>query len=375
MTRVVVGDIHKSKAQTLVNTVNCIGVMGKGVALGFKKRFPDMYDDYVRRCREGKVRLGRPYLYRPPAPPWVLNFPTKEHWRSVARLQDIIEGLEYLESHYRQWGITSLAVPPLGCGQGQLEWRVVGRTLYRHLKRLSIPVELYAPHGTPPEQLQLSFLEQPGEDVRRTKGSAPPVRVEPSWVALSEILARIEKEPYHWPIGRVTFQKLAYFATQAGLPTGLRFKRASFGPFAPDVKSLVTRLVNNGLIREELMGRMFRVRIGPTYHDAKQEYNRELDPWEPIIRKIVDLFLRMRTWQAEMAATVHFAMQSLIQATGRKPSEKEVLAEVLNWKQRHRPPLDEAQVALTIRNLSMLGWLDVNASVDLPVPEETMVNV
>jgi uncharacterized protein YwgA len=173
----------------------------------------------------------------------------------------------------------------------------------------------------------------------------------------------------------VTFQKLAYFATQAGLPTGLGFKRASFGPFAPDVKSLVTRLVNNGLIREEVMGRMFRVRIGPTYHDAKQEYNRELDAWEPIIRKIVDLFLRMRTWQAEMAATVHFAMQSLVQATGRKPSEKEVLAEVLNWKQRHRPPLGEAQVALTIRNLSMLGWLDVNPSVDLPVPEETMVSV
>lgn len=92
MITVVRGDLFKSKAQTLVNTVNCVGVMGKGIALGFKKQFPEMFADYVRRCEAGEVRVGQPYLYRSLLPPWVLNFPTKDHWRSVARLSDITKG-------------------------------------------------------------------------------------------------------------------------------------------------------------------------------------------------------------------------------------------------------------------------------------------
>ncbi len=143
-----VGNIFESKAQTLVNTVNCVGIMGKGLALEFKKLFPDMYEDYVARCKANKVRLGEPYLYRRLLSPWILNFPTKDHWRSVSRLSDIVAGLEYLEKHYHEWEITSLAVPALGCSNGQLEWRVVGPTLYRYLSRLDIPVELYAPYGT-----------------------------------------------------------------------------------------------------------------------------------------------------------------------------------------------------------------------------------
>lgn len=156
MVRVIIGDMFESKAQTLVNTVNCVGIMGKGVALEFKKRFPDMFEDYVKRCAVRQVRLGRPYLFKRPMRPWILNFPTKNHWRSVSHLEDIVEGLHYLQRRYQEWGITSLAVPPLGCGNGQLERRVVGPTLHRHLKALEIPVELYAPFGTTHEELQPS---------------------------------------------------------------------------------------------------------------------------------------------------------------------------------------------------------------------------
>ena len=81
--RVVEGDLFTSQAQTLVNTVNTEGVMGKGIALEFRKRFPEMYQDYVQRCRRHEVRLGRPYLFKRPVEPWILNFPTKDHWRSL----------------------------------------------------------------------------------------------------------------------------------------------------------------------------------------------------------------------------------------------------------------------------------------------------
>lgn len=138
------GNLLQSRAQTLVNTVNCIGVMGKGIALAFKRRYPEMFNDYAERCRRGEVGLGRPYLYKADDH-WIVNFPTKQHWRARSHLQDVIDGLEYLEKHYREWGVTSLAVPALGCGNGQLEWNVVGPTIARHLGRFDIPVELYPP--------------------------------------------------------------------------------------------------------------------------------------------------------------------------------------------------------------------------------------
>lgn len=375
MVEILIGDMFKSKAQTLVNTVNCVGVMGKGIALEFKQRFPEMHEDYLRRCAAREVRLGQPYLYSSLLPPWVLNFPTKDHWRSVSRLEDIMHGLRYLEQHCREWGIKSLAVPSLGCGHGQLEWRVVGPTLYRCLKHLDIPVELYAPYGTPDEELQPTFLEQIPEGGRATTSGDEASRMKPAWIALVKILEEIEGERYHHPIGRTSFQKIAYFATESGIPTGLSYRRSSYGPYSPELKELVTRLVNNGLIREERLGRMFAVKTGPTFKDACRSYEKELVEWKDTIKVLADLFMRMHTKQAELAATVHFAAMSIAaMKKTERPSESEVLGEVMNWKQRRRPPLNEDEVAATIRGLGMLGWLNVKSSADLPVSEKAVLD-
>ncbi len=260
------GDLLASKAQTLVNTVNCVGIMGKGIALAFKRRYPEMFKDYVRRCDRGEVQLGRPYVYRADDH-LILNFPTKQHWRAVSRLKDIIAGLEYLEAHSREWGITSLAVPPLGCGNGQLEWEVVGPTLHRHLSRLDIPVELYVPHGETLTGQQSLF--------GASDEAATPDRerfVEAEWVAVVAILDRLERQQHHWPVGRIMFQKLVYFATQAGIPTGLQYEAASYGPYAADLKRMLARLQNNGLAVERQRGNMFEVRVGPTYRDAVAQF-------------------------------------------------------------------------------------------------------
>jgi O-acetyl-ADP-ribose deacetylase (regulator of RNase III)/uncharacterized protein YwgA len=372
MAKVLMGDILKSKAQTLVNTVNCVGIMGKGIALKFKEQFPDMFNDYVERCNRKEVKLGKPYLFKRLTSPWILNFPTKEHWRSVSRINDIIQGLKYLLQHYKEWGITSLAVPPLGCGQGQLEWKIVGPTLYRYLSQLDIPIELYAPHGTPHEELKPEFLDQEPSDILSEQAKQIPERVKPAWVALVEILSRLEQEPYHWPVGRTTFQKIAYIATQEGLPTGLHYQKSSFGPFSPEMKGVITRLVNNGLIREDQLGRMFAVKVGSTFADARKAYMNELAQWEPIIEKTTDLFMRMQTRQSEVVATVLFAANILANRKKEQPSETEVLTEVLQWKQRRRPPLDTGEVAYTIRNLAALRWLKVKPSTDLPISDEVL---
>lgn len=371
MVKVIIDDLFASDAQTLVNTVNCVGVMGKGVALEFKKRFPKMFEDYVARCARHEVRLGRPYLFRHLPPPWVLNFPTKGHWRSVTKLDDIAEGLRYLIDHYEEWGITSLAVPPLGCGNGQLEWRIVGPTLYRHLSEIKVPVELYAPYGTPHEELHPAFLD--GAPDATVAAMMPEPRWIPAeWVVLAEIVKRIQDDPYHRPVGRTVFQKIAYVATEQGLPTGIDFRRASFGPFSPDLKLMQVRLVNNGLIREEEAGRMQRVTIGPTFEAARTAYKDDIARWHAVIERTVDLFLRLDSIGAEIVASSLFAARELA-ALGPQPTERMVFDAVVEWKKRRRPALDQGDIATTIRALADRDWLEVGPSADLPLPEAELL--
>ncbi len=364
MIKVLIGDIFESKAQTIVNTINCVGIMGKGLALAFKQKFPDMFKEYVEKCAKKQVKLGQPYLYKTLLPPWILNFPTKDHWRSMTNLQDIITGLEYLMHNYKKWEITSIAFPPLGCGEGQLEWKVVGPTLYRYLNKMDIPIELYAPYGTPAIQLEKNFFED--KDIF-CSGAKPldPKWIKPSWVALVEILKRIEEQPYHWSTGRVIFQKIAYIATQLGLPTELEYYKASYGPFSKQLKPLTTRLLNNGLIVEEEKERMFVVKTGPTFDDARKTYSGYLHQWENIIERTSDLFIRLNTKQAEIVSTVVFSADMLKKSSKKEPTENDVLNEIMKWKQKRKPPLEQNEIAKTIRNLGALGWLNVTPSADL----------
>lgn len=136
MIKVLIGNMFESQAQTLVNTVNCVGVMGKGIAKEFKKRFPDMFRDYAERCKRGDVNPGVPYIYTDLLGNSIVNFPTKDHWRSPSKLEDVIRGLDIFADKYHEWGIKSVAFPPLGCGNGGLEWRAVGPLMYQNCRNL-----------------------------------------------------------------------------------------------------------------------------------------------------------------------------------------------------------------------------------------------
>lgn len=144
------GNLFESGAQTLVNPVNCVGVMGKGVALEFKKRFPENFQDYARRCRAKQLRLGEPYLFRDPSARGIVNFPTKDHWRSSSRLVDIEKGLDHLVRNIDEWGLRSIALPALGCGNGGLAWSEVELLIQRKMHALPIEIELFAPFEAVP---------------------------------------------------------------------------------------------------------------------------------------------------------------------------------------------------------------------------------
>ena len=122
------GDLLEADVDALVNAVNTEGVMGKGIALQFKKKFPEMFEAYRRACKSGQVQPGRMHVFErnePSSPRFIINFPTKRHWRAPSRIDDIETGLAALVEEVQQRGIRSIAVPPLGCGNGGLDWQNV----------------------------------------------------------------------------------------------------------------------------------------------------------------------------------------------------------------------------------------------------------
>ncbi len=347
------GDLFESGAQTLVNTVNTVGVMGKGIALEFRKRFPSMFADYVERCRHGLVKLGEPYIYQALVPPSIVNFPTKEHWRAVSRLDAIVDGLKFLADHIEEWGVTSLAVPPLGCGNGQLEWSVVGPTLYRHLHALPIPVMLYAPHDATDEEMTSEFLKG------ATNPSGEAQRLPVALAAVADIVRRLSEERYSWPVGHTRFQKLCYFAAAAGVALPVEFEERPYGPFAPGLKRELARLVNNGVLRERKESTYVLVEPGPTLEDALRRHKFALSEYEDAIAKVTDLMLRLDPKRTELAATVHFVVRSRFGTRNVTPNDTDVLNEVKRWK---KDKFSDFEIASALGALANLGWLRLDST-------------
>lgn len=368
-----IGNIFESKSHTLVNTVNCVGVMGKGVALEFKKRWPAMACDYENRCASKKVKIGEPYLYEDMLGTSIINFPTKQHWRAASRLADIEKGLDYFLQHYKEWGIQSIAFPPLGCGNGGLDWELVGPLMYSKLSALDIPIEIYAPFGTSREQLTedfLSPLQHPLNLGKEVKGRREG-KLNLEWLVILEVLYQLETRPYTPQVGRTIFQKICHALTALGLETGLDFKKSSYGPFSDQIQKMLNALANRNLILEEQLGKMNLLKIGPGFCDVREKNKDLLEKNAKKIDKSVDLFSRIKnTEQAEEVSTVFYAVSKLKEEMNASVvPEKQVYDFVLDWKKTWDTEDKRQAMASAIRNLAMLGWIRVSASADLPLDE------
>nr|VFJ57777.1 MAG: O-acetyl-ADP-ribose deacetylase (regulator of RNase III), contains Macro domain [Candidatus Kentron sp. DK] len=370
MMKVLIGDLFESKAKTIVNTVNCVGVMGKGIAQVFKKRYPGMFDDYAQRCRLKQIQPGIPYLYTDLSGASIINFPTKDHWRSPSRLDDVIKGLDVFAEKYKEWGIESVAFPPLGCGNGGLEWVVVGPVMYQRLLALDITVEIHAPYGTPKQHLTEEFLGQAVLKPHFVKGHKQK-RLNDSWVALLEVIDRLQRQPHANPVGRTIFQKICYIFTEQGVNTGFHFKQGSYGPFSAEVKEALSVFANANLIQEQQLGRMTALRIGPEYASVRARFVDQLKPLEKKIDKTVDLFSRIKsTAQAEEVTTVLYAARKLKKdSRDNSVSEKDIYDYILEWKKDWQREEKQAAIASAIRNLEMLRWLRLQYSDSLPMED------
>lgn len=155
------GNLLEEKTEALVNTVNCVGVMGKGIALQFKQAFPETFKQYKKACDAGEVQPGQ--MFTVPTgnlfnPRYIINFPTKRHWKGKSRLEDIKTGLKALVEEVKRLEIQSIAIPPLGCGNGGLDWAVVKPLIIGAFADLpDVKVLIFEPGGTPAaDQVQVS---------------------------------------------------------------------------------------------------------------------------------------------------------------------------------------------------------------------------
>jgi O-acetyl-ADP-ribose deacetylase (regulator of RNase III) len=145
------GDILRDESEAIVNTVNCVGVMGRGIALQFRNAYPENYKAYEKACQRGEVQPGRMFVHETgelTGPRYIINFPTKRHWRGKSRMEDIDSGLEALVELLRKKKIQSIALPPLGSGLGGLDWSEVRPRIVTALGDLNdLKVTIYEPAG------------------------------------------------------------------------------------------------------------------------------------------------------------------------------------------------------------------------------------
>ena len=366
--KILIGDIFESEMKTLVNTVNCVGVMGKGIAQIVKTKYPKMFDDYAHRCAMNEVRLGEPYHYSDLTGISIVNFPTKQHWRAASRLSDIECGLDRLVAHVPTWKIESIAFPPLGCGNGGLEWTKVGPLMYSKLKDLDIPVEIYAPFGTPTRELKVDFLDAAQQMELLEKGRQWK-KLRPEWIVLIEVLYRLEQQPHTNPVGRRIFQEICYIMTKLGLDAGFHIERGSRGFFSREVQEAINVLANNNWIIEQKIGRTTALMIGPRYAADRKKVRERIRPFGGMIDKTVDLFSRIKsTDQAHEITTVIFSVQNLKQERKSSDvSEQDLFDYMLSSKGiSEYNELKRRRLAETIRNLEMLDWVKLRFSESLP---------
>ena len=226
------GDILRADTEAIVNTVNCVGVMGRGIALQFKKAWPDNFKAYAAACNSKNVQPGKMFIFETGQlanPRFIVNFPTKRHWKGASRIEDIESGLVALVADIQRLGIKSIAIPPLGAGLGGLDWLVVRDKIEAAMQPLSdVHVLLYEPAGAP----QNDRIAKQKEVPKMTAGRA----------VLIELMQRYLKGLLDPTVSLLEVHKLLYFMQEAGEPLRLNYQKAHYGPYAQNLRHVLNAI-------------------------------------------------------------------------------------------------------------------------------------
>jgi O-acetyl-ADP-ribose deacetylase (regulator of RNase III) len=344
-TRVVRGDLLRQEdVDAIVNTVNCVGVMGKGIALQFRNKWPENYRAYEAACKAGDVRLGRMFVFDSGGlvkPSYIINFPTKQHWRGKSSLEFIREGLKDLVTQVKRLRIRSIAIPPLGCGNGGLEWHDVRPLVEDAFAGMTdVDVRLFEPQGAPKPKTMQVKTRRP----RMTAGRAAILKVLDTYRALEYGLSRIE------------VQKLAYFLQEAGEDLKLTFVKHQYGPYSDQLRHALNSMeghfirgLGDGVVEAEI--EPVRDALIEADKFIKESGHAALQEHVARVAQLIEGF--QSPYGMELLATVHWV------AT-REPGVREfeqVVGAVRNWNERKATMMQPIHLRAAWDRLCAQGWL------------------
>ena len=338
------GNLLKADVDALVNTVNTHGVMGKGLALQFKKAFPDDFHLYERACKKGEIVPGKVHVIpRLAEPRFIINFPTKKHWRQPSRIEYIRDGLKDLIEQTKKLEIRSIAIPPLGCGYGGLDWSDVRPLIVKAFEEVpDVRVLLFEPKGAPPAAEVIDRRSKPNMTAGRAAVlAAMKVYLVPGYV---------------YRLSLVEIQKLAYFLQLAGEPLKLDFKAHFYGPYANTLQKVLRNIdghYTSGLA-DGKSAPATPIELLPGAVEEASAFLKGYPETAERLQKVSELIEGFETpFGMELLGTVHWAMTNLVD----DPADVDrVIQKVHSWSERKRSTMGDHHIRAAWGRLCEHEW-------------------
>ena len=346
------GNLLTAEVEALVNTVNTVGVMGKGIALQFKRAFPANFRAYRAACARDEVRLGQVWTYDTGvigARRYIVNFPTKGHWRSNSRLADIAAGLDSLVSAVQEHRIGSVAIPALGCGNGGLDWADVRPLIEQACARMpTVRAVVFAPEGAPAPATMPNATPRPKLTTTRALLLTTIVRY----------LRRAATHEVREGISELEVQKLAYFLQLLDVPLRLDFTRGRYGPYSVGLSRVLDTLEGHYLSglgdRSSAVTDFAPINLTPGGSEAAEAALSVHPGHQEILNRLLTLVDGFETpYSLELLATVHYA-------ANQDPTTLELAAlaeRVSQWSIRKAGMFTDRHIELAARHLEQHGLL------------------
>lgn len=335
------GNLLMEETQALVNTVNCVGIMGKGIALQFKMAYPDNFKEYKKACDHNEVKIGKMFITRVDklfGSRYIINFPTKVHWQEKSRLDYIEKGLDDLVRQIKKLEIKSIAIPPLGCGNGGLNWKDVKSVIENKLSPLkNLEIILYSPSKSPePEKIKINTSEP-----RMTAGRA----------SLIGLLKNYKKVGYK--VTLLEIQKLMYFLQESGENLRLDFKKAKYGPYANNLHHVLQRIEKHFISGYGDRTSESHINLLPKGVEKAEHFLEKNQPTEERFRKVKTLIEGFETpYGLELLSTIHWTITK-----ENVQDIDSILVYVKNWNQRKKILFDRRHVEIAKKRLEESNFL------------------
>lgn len=330
MFKYVSGNILESSAECLVNTVNCEGFMGKGIAYQFKLRFPENNNDYVKACRSNKLTIGKIHTFKEDEK-MIINFPTKDRWREKSKVEYIHEGMKEVIKYISNHGIKSIAIPPLGCGNGGLQWAEIKPLIISFLEPIQDNLDIY--------------IYEPN-NFTRTVSIKEPKKPTLSHLVLMLIKLKLKKQT------KIRLQKAAYFFNILAHQKYFKFEKHKFGPYSHSI-DIVAREIKE-------MQEFYKLSTQECYEYCKQQLisksvSEKLIKFVTFVNQSTNFINNIHTTkEVELLATVCFLieMQSL--------SEQDIIHAIKNWSDYKAESFSEDNIKEVIKYLYAQKIIDKN---------------